>query len=404
MKLFYFATDTHPSWRVDLTELFSKELAALGVRIDWSLRREKSGIWEVLHRNGERIYLPLAITGIPLLTPIVRRVGELLGEIGLLFKFLLGERYDVIQVRDDRYTAALVGWFAARIRGSKFTYWVSFPFPENDFEKAKLSRGVKQQLFRIRGTLTKWWLYKFVLHKADHVFVQSERMRMDIAAFGVDLAKMTAVPMGVPPRLIEWRKTAQSEIDANSVVYLGSLARSRRLEMILTAYSIVLKQCPNARLYMVGRGDTVSDHHFLEDECRRIGVEEGVRFTGFVPMEQAWEMASKAAVCLSPIMPIPIFMVASPTKLYEYLALGRPVVANEQPEQSATLAESGAGLSVAWSAEDFAAAIIHLLKHPAEAEEMGRKGPAWVDGNCSYDRIAAGVYQQYQSVLSGAKP
>lgn len=399
MKLFYFATDTYPPWRVDLTELFSRELAGLGVQTDWSLRREDRGGWASLQVNGERYFLPPAWPGLPVISPGIRRIGELFGELLLFFRFIFGDRYDIIQVRDDRYTAALFAWLVARIRGSKFVYWVSFPFPENDFEKAELTGGLKKVVFKWRGSLAKWWLYKFVLQRADHVFVQSERMRLDIAAYGVRLEKMTAVPMGVPTRLVAWRKTIQPVIDRNSVVYLGSLARSRRLELVIHAFSIVLQQCPDARLYMVGRGDTREDDQFLMDVCKREGLSDRVIFTGFMPMEDAWGLASRAAVCLSPFFPTPIFLQASPTKLNEYLALGRPAIANEHPEQSLTMAASGAGLCVSWGAEDFAGAICHLLTHPEEADRMGEQGPAWVAEHRSYERIAADVFARYRAIV-----
>ncbi|MDP3088158.1 MAG: glycosyltransferase family 4 protein [Methylotenera sp.] len=398
MKIFYFATDTFPAWRVDLTELFSRELSQLGMQIDWCLRRDDRGMWTSIQMHGERFFLPPAWPGVPILTPLVRRIGEFLGEILLFFKFIFGERYDIIQVRDDRYTAAFIAWLAARIRGSKFVYWVSFPFPENDFEKAKLTDGVKKIIFQVRGTLTKWWLYKFVLQRADHVFVQSERMRLDISAYGVKLDKMTVVPMGVPTRVVQWRKSVKLEVDRNCVVYLGSMARSRRLELIIHAFSKVLKQCPDAKLYMVGRGDVAEDDRFLMKECEREGLGDSVIFTGFIPMEDAWLLASRAAVCLSPIYPTPIFMQASPTKLNEYLALGRPVIANEHPEQSVTIAASGAGICVKWGAEEFSKAISYLLTHPNEAESMGEKGPAWVAENRSYERIAAAVFDRYRSI------
>ncbi|MDP3818096.1 MAG: glycosyltransferase [Methylotenera sp.] len=399
MKLFYFATDTYPPWRVDLTELFSHELKNLGLHTDWSLRRENSGSWCSLSHGGERVYLPLAVSGVPIISPIFRRLGEFIGEIGLTLKLLLGERYDFIQVRDDRYTAAFFAWLAARIRGSKFIYWVSFPFPENDLEKAKLSTGLKKTFFKLRGTLTVWWLYKIVLPRADHVFVQSERMRQDISAYGVATSRMTPVPMGVPPRLLEWGKSIDHAVDLVSVVYLGSFARSRRLEMVIDAFSIVIQTLPNAKLYMVGRGDTPEDGRFLENECRRLGVSDNVVFTGFLPMEQAWAIAAKAAVCISLFYPAPIFMQASPTKLNEYLALGRPVVANEHPEQSEIIASSGAGLCVPWSVEGFADAMIFLLSHPDDAKLMGDKGPSWVAEHRSYDRIAAKVFRQYKVLL-----
>lgn len=401
MRLFYFVTDPYPAYRVDLTELFSGELRKLGLEIDWSMRRDDSGFGCSIKKNAETIYLPLTLGGIPVITPLVRRMGEVMGEIGLMFKLLFGRRYDFIQVRDDRYTAAFFAWLAARIRGSKFIYWVSFPFPENDLEKAKLASGPRQIFLKARGALAHWWLYKMALPRADHVFVQSERMRQNIASHGLAANRMTPVPMGVPARLLEWSKTSRHAIEPGSVNYIGSFARLRHLDIIIQAFALVLQQLPDIKFYMIGgSGDAPEERRHLEGVCGQLGIADSVVFIDFLPMEQAWSLVAKAAVCISPIYPSPVFLPASSTKLNEYMALGRPVIANDHPEQSETLASSGAGLCVSWGAESFANAMVSLLSRPEEAEQMGKKGPTWVAENRRYDILAAQVFRQYQSLLN----
>jgi glycosyltransferase involved in cell wall biosynthesis len=399
MRLFYFITDSYPAWRVDLTELFSHELNKLGLKSDWSMRRDDTGIWQTVNQYGEVIYLPLAVSGIPLITPIVRRLGELIGEIGLFVKLLFGQKYDFIQVRDDRYTAAFFAWLAARFRGSKFIYWVSFPFPENDLEKAMLSTGFRRYFYNLRGSLTMWWLYKIVLPRADHIFVQTERMKENLITYGLSKHKMTPVSMGVSMKLFEWKRTANYEVESGSVTYLGTFAKSRHLETIIKAFALVTQQLPNAKMYLVGRGDIPEDRKFLEDVVKQLSLSNNVIFTGFLPIDQAWYVAAKSEVCISPIYPSFIYLQGSPTKLYEYMALGRPVICNEHPEQSIALASSGAGICVLWNEKSFADAIINMLKHSDYAREMGEKGPKWVEENRRYDHIAAQVFRQYQVLL-----
>jgi glycosyltransferase involved in cell wall biosynthesis len=399
MKIFYFVTDTFPAWRVDLSELFSYELKKLGLHTDWSMRRDDSGVWGKIKKDGELIYIPLHINGMPLIAPIIRRLGEFFGEIFLTIKLVFGERYDFIQARDDRYTAAFFAWFAARIRGSKFTYWLSFPFPENDLEKANLSTGLQSLFFKLRGVYSMWWLYKIVLPNADHIFVQTDRMKENLVSYGLSEDKMTPVPMGVSTKLFDWKKNMQYEIERGSVAYLGTFARSRHLEMIIQAFALVAKQFVSVKLYMVGRGDIPEDRKFLENLVEELGLSRNVVFTGFLPIEQAWSVAAKSEVCISPIYPSYIYLQGSPTKLYEYMALGRPVIANEHPEQTRTLAISGAGKCVPWCEKSFADTLISMLTQPDDTQEMGKKGPNWVEEHRRYDHIAAQVFRQYRALL-----
>ncbi len=399
-RIFYFVADAFPAWRVDLAELFAAELRKLGLETTWSMRRDDSGIFQHLRNDGQEVFLPFGIRQGSSVAPVARRIGEFFSELLILMFLLFGRRYDAIQVRDDRYTAAFFALLAARVRKAKFTYWLSFPFPENDLLKAQDARGIKKLFLTLRGRITRWWLYGVVLRFADHVFVQSERMKQDVAAYGIPSEKMTPVPMGIPRRLADRAKTPRPPVEPGKVVYLGTLARSRRLETLIEAFAIVVKKSPNATLHLVGRGDVPEDRLFLEQACRRMAVEDKVVFHGFVPLEEAWNIAASAAVCLSPIFPTAVFDVGSPTKLIEYMALGRPVVANAHPEQAEILRASGAGLCVPWGAENFADAIGYLLQHPDEAEIMGSKGSAWVTEHRRYDHIARNVFRVYSELFA----
>jgi glycosyltransferase involved in cell wall biosynthesis len=81
------------------------------------------------------------------------------------------------------------------------------------------------------------------------------------------------------------------------------------------------------------------------------------------------------------------------------MALGRPVVCNNHPEQSEIIRQSGAGLCVDWGVKTFADAMIWMIEHPDQADAMGAKGPSWVRENRTYSIIAKNVMQNYQEIL-----
>ena len=59
------------------------------------------------------------------------------------------------------------------------------------------------------------------------------------------------------------------------------------------------------------------------------------------------------------------------------------MVANEHPDQSKVLGESGAGFAVEYNPRAFADAAIALLKDPQKAEEMGLRGIDYVERQLS---------------------
>lgn len=400
MRLFFAVPDFYPPWRLDVDELFAKQMPALGVDLTWSMRRNKPGACVQADYQGLTAYLPLCLPVTGLAGRVVNKLAQYLCEFALFFRLIFGHSYDIIQVRDGRYLFALLGWIAAHSRGAKFVYWSSYPFPEHMLEMAAGKNGVMRLLHGLRGRVYGFYVYRFIMRVADHVFVQSDQMLRDVTGYGVSPAKMTPVPMGVPPRLLGWTGSKPSQgIQAGKVVYVGTLARVRRMDVIIEAFRLVRQRNPSAHLVMVGDGMTPDERAELEALAQRLGLSEAVTFTGFVPMEEAWNHAASAEVCLSPFYPTFVLRSTSPTKLVEYMALGRPVVANDHPEQAAILAESGAGLCVPWGAASFADAILELLNNPEKAQTMGARGPSWVATNRTYDKLAAQVQQRYLVLL-----
>jgi glycosyltransferase involved in cell wall biosynthesis len=244
-------------------------------------------------------------------------------------------------------------------------------------------------------------LYRLVMPLSNRVFVQSEQMKRDIAAYGVPESKMTPVPMGVPDKIFTSAQAHQTQIRLGQIVYIGTLAAVRRMHVLIEAFAVVHANFPDARLVIVGDGDASRERASLEQLTQQLGLDQVIRFTGFLPIEQAWEIAAAAQCCVSPIYPTPVLNAGSPTKLVEYMALGRPVICNDHPEQSEIIKECGAGLCVGWGAKEFAEAMIWMLKHPEEAEAMGAKGPAWVAAHRTYPILAEVVWRKYQEILQG---
>lgn len=402
IKIYYSIPEEYPPFRLDIMELFSKSLAQKGLDLTWFMRAPSKQLdSNILEYFGAPCFIP----------PKLHKPGKLANLINKLFYWIvdiyrLGKSmrsgYQIIQVR-DKYFAALFGLIFSKITGNTFVYWCSYPYPEHTLDIASKAKGLKKIVLKVQGYLAELILYKVVIKYADHTFVQSLKMLEDIQRTGADSLRMTPVPMGVPERLLSWTKDNNVQVIPNTVVYIGTLSAVRRLHVVIEAFSLIATANPNATLMMVGDGDHPSERQSLEDYAKELGVADRVVFTGFIPMEQAWKFAAGAAVCLSPFYPTKILSSTSPTKLVEYLALGRPVVCNNHPEQSQIITDSGAGLCVEWSAKSFADAILFLLTNIEEAEAMGAKGPQWVKTYRTYPIIANQVWEKYQLLLESHK-
>jgi glycosyltransferase involved in cell wall biosynthesis len=88
---------------------------------------------------------------------------------------------------------------------------------------------------------------------------------------------------------------------------------------------------------VVGDGDRRPQ---LEADLARLGLASQVNLTGFVSAERVPEILQDADICVEPAPPIPVNRLSTMTKVGEYLALGKPVVAYDMLETRRTVGDA----------------------------------------------------------------
>lgn len=400
-RILFVTYDSHPPFRVDVSVLFGKKMVQRGHELHFLMQSE-SPCDRSYHTawSGCKVWVGRTDHGSTMVSRARKNLARIFNELRILC--LIGKnRYDFLLAKDVFFSAFL-GLLVSRVSATKFIYWLSYPFPEDWLHEAAEGVARYPLIYRVGGYLMDFMLYRLILPFADHVFVQSDQMLLDVAARGVSTSKMTSVPMGVEVDAIPffgYPPTPDHAPSERIVLYLGTLLKVRRMDFIIRAFARVLEKDPRARLYLVGGGEDPSDEGMLWEEAERLGVRDSVVITGFLPRHEAWELVRRADVCVSPFFPTPILNSTSPTKLIEYMAMGKAVVANEHPEQQTVLAESGAGLCVPYEEGAFSEAILYLLDHPQEAEEMGKRGRAYVESRRDYEIIAGMVHSKLCDLL-----
>lgn len=400
LRFLFMTSDTFPPNRVDVSVLFGDELISRGHHIDWLMQSDSSctktggltflGGYASIAKTDPR----KGLKGV-----VKRKILDFVNDMKV-FQLLRNNPYDFVQLK-DKFFVSLFVLIAAKLYKKKFIYWLSFPFPEAAIYRAKMGFSSHKVVGYCNGVIQGLLLYHVILPMADHVFVQSEQMKEDIVGSGLGREKLTAVPMGVSWKQLtafEQKHMGSHENIQNNVVYLGALNKARGMGFLLRAFVCVVDVIEDAILYFVGSGKDADDIPLLSAEADKLGLKKHVVFTGNVPRETGWRYVRNAAVCVSPLDTTPIFRPASPTKLVEYMALGKPVVVNEHPEQRRIVNESGGGYCVPYDEQLFAKAIIELLRNKKLAKEMGGKGRAYIKKYRSYSVLADLVEKKYLSI------
>lgn len=405
MRLLFLTAETCPTFRADVNVLFGKYLPHHGIQSD-IVAGKTPGIDGLVRWGGGEAYLCDVDGG-----QAKKHIKTLWHGVRHLLR-AKRSRYQAIQVRDMPVLAAF-GLLVARFKGLPFYYWMSFPMPEAQIALASergLSAGLMKFLFPwLRGRIGRFLLYRVVLPGADHVFVQSERMKEDVAANGVDPAKMTPVPMGVDIADIDPDQLPPADdprlAGRRVLVYLGTQDRPRRVEVLFEMLALLEKTVLNVLLVLVGDTEDEVHRNWLRQQAVAAGVADNVLWTGWLPMKEGWRYITAAEVALSPFPRGFLLDSASPTKVPEYLALGVPVVCNDNPDQARVISDSGAGYCVPYTAVDFADAVLAILGADDTRHRVMRDGGReFVAQHRDYRMLGEKLALRYEGLLSSPIP
>ncbi|HEX7236339.1 MAG TPA: glycosyltransferase family 4 protein [Gammaproteobacteria bacterium] len=399
LDILFVTSDLFPPFRPAAKAVFAEGLAARGHRIDWLLQAA-----EPSNRGGQQAfkggYAHVARTnaGTTRLARLQRHLADMRNDFKI-FGLLKRHRYSLVQIK-DKYFGALVAIVAAKLHGVPVFYWLAYPHGEASLYAARSGVARYRWIYRLRGALQRFVLYRIIMPACTHVFVQSEQMRRDVAREGIPLESMTAVPSSLNLRDLDAQAGGAEDPPSGppTIVYLGTLLRERQLDFIVRAHSFVVAAIPDAQLVFVGSGWMPDDEQLLRREAERFGIGSNVTITGWLPVREAWRHVRRAALCVSPYLPVPILRSTSPTKLIEYMALGKAVVANDHPEQADVLRASGAGIVCGWDEREYAAAIVELLMDGERCKRMGAAGRRYVAEHRTHwamVELVAGRYRQH---------
>jgi glycosyltransferase involved in cell wall biosynthesis len=390
IKFIFLGADKFPPFRVDVSVLFGKILAGRGHCIDFILQSEKpiGHSYQTRWHNCQVLVGP-ALSGKSIIKNAANYILGSLHDVKILC-YLIRYKYHMIIIK-DKFVSAIFGLIASKVFRTKFIYWLSFPFPEASLTRVKDKTAKYPYIYFLRGHIFKIILYKILLPFADHVFVQTTQMKKNISKKGIQLEKMTEIPMAVDTDNIPffgYCENHKNEEKDNIVVYLGTLVKFRRIDFILRSFKKVLNSLQNSKLILVGGSEDPSDELFIVSEAKKLEIIDSIIITGHLPQVEAWGYVKLADVCVSPIYPSPILDCGSPTKLLEYMAMGKAVVANNHSEQSMVISESKAGICVPYNEDAFASSILFLLKNPLTAMQMGIYGRQYIENRRNYIQAA----------------
>jgi glycosyltransferase involved in cell wall biosynthesis len=126
-----------------------------------------------------------------------------------------------------------------------------------------------------------------------------------------------------------------------------------------------------------------------------------IRIWGYMKADEAWHIMARCHIGAAILAPLPNYIESYPTKLFEYMALGIPVITSNFPLYRTIIEEERCGICVdPLRVEDIAQAILYLIRNPIDARNMGESGKHAVEKKYNWNIEKEKLIMFYDKVLS----
>lgn len=180
------------------------------------------------------------------------------------------------------------------------------------------------------------WLEKINIKKADRIIAISQAIKNDLIKLGVKPERIVLNPNGVDTQLFSASKLAnkRQEIRASLGIqdrfvfgFIGTFSYWHGVDMLVHLIPRVVALHDHAYFLLIGSGVL---HNQVRNGIEKIDIaRNATTFIGMVPPEQARHYLAACDAFLLPTQPTEgNAFFGSPTKLFEYMSLGKPIIAS----------------------------------------------------------------------------
>lgn len=123
---------------------------------------------------------------------------------------------------------------------------------------------------------------------------------------------------------------------------------------------------------------------------------KNVRFHGYQPADAGYQIIAGTTIGMAILHPEPNYLESYPTKMFEYMAMGIPVIVSSFPLYKRIIDETGAGIAVdPLDIKGIADAVAMLLADADTLARMGRNGRQAVERMYSWERESEQLLRMY---------
>ncbi len=243
------------------------------------------------------------------------------------------------------------------------------------------------------------WVYRFFLMRSDIVtpispgYVETlvkkysvDRSRVHLVRGGVDLSVFRRGPSRSGQRKRGFR-----------VVYSGAFSVAYDFDSVIRGARVLQDKECDVEFVLQGKGELLGP---IESRVKELGLSNVRVIDKVLSRGKVAELLGEADVLLLPLRDFGKPYLGFSSKLYEYQAVGRPIICCGLGLPSNFVKETVSGLVVEpGDCEGFTRAVLELKENPKLAWIMGENGRKWVEAEASIESVGKKMREIVETLI-----
>ena len=303
-------------------------------------------------------------------------------------------KHDILIASSPPITVGVSGMILAMFKRIPFVFEVRDLWPESIVQLGQITNKFVIRILEFLEVM----MYK----RAAAIVGVSDPFVDIISGKGIAREKIKIIKNGVDLNLFipqDYDSELAEKINVKGIFivsYFGTFGLAHALDKVLLA-AAKLKSEEKILFLFIGDG---AEKEKLKKMQRDLSLTNVI----FIPMIKKSELKSYYSISdlmLVPLRNLPLFDSALPSKLFEILAMKKPIIITVKGEAKKLVENAGAGkFAEPENPDDLADKILEAYKNPEWLIIAGEKGRAFVEQNFDRDKLASDYLTLLKSIVS----
>ena len=183
------------------------------------------------------------------------------------------------------------------------------------------------------------------------------------------------------------------------LLYLGAVTEDRGIFLIIETVANLVEQYPNIKVEIVGSIPLLIKSR-IEDEIKAKKLNDVIFLRGFIDYNSASDYMQRSKIGLCLLLPTPNYINSYPTKLFDYMTSGIPIVGSDFGYLGKIINEAQCGYAVdPNNRNEIVSVIKKLLSSNNDRRNMGNNGMNYIKKTFNWDSEEKKLLSLYSKLM-----